>query len=618
MTNGERWIRFLRQYGPIARNDNMYDEHIVHASRRSKIRQILFDHPQRDLVLECFDKDARPHSVVLTGTAGDGKTHLCRQVWETIGADMNVWSSDDPHVQTTWHATGQTVILHVIRDLSAWAPQQGTNWTPEQEDLLQRFSTSIFDQNPIEVFLIAANDGQLIESWRRLKDTDATMRTRELFERMLVEDLRRSNDANLTFINLSRGDSEELLARALPAFLSHEGWDECEKEGQTSEGFFGEHCPIRRNYEILRSDQFQIRLKALFQLCDYNNLHIPIRQILLLLTNALLGHPDVKDRLMLSSDISKIIRNGTVAKASVYSNVFGGNLSETRRENITVFEYLDRFRIGYETSNRIDNILIFGNADDLLRPYFDELVASDTYYGGTQSYYAAQREYVEANESDDYQVGAFLDLLVAERRRLFFTIPSDRAAELALWDLTVFRYAGEYLTRVVDALRAGKPVERGILARLVRGLNRVFLGMLVTGDREIFVASSFSFSGAKVSRLLEDRISVMPRLSERVEIVLKQDMPVLRVVLSAEVSSEMPLHLTRYEFLSRVAEGALPSSFSRECHEDILAFKTRLMSQVEERRRVYGESSPGGTLFRILSADEGGGLNEEIVEVPYD
>ena len=29
-----------------------------------------------------------------------------------------------------------------------------------------------------------------------------------------------------------------------------------------------------------------------------------------------------------------------------------------------VFEYLNRFRVGHETSNRVDNILIFGEADE--------------------------------------------------------------------------------------------------------------------------------------------------------------------------------------------------------------------------------------------------------------
>src|SRR6266516_353160 len=75
--------------------------------------------------------------------------------------------------------------------------------------------------------------------------------------------------------------------------------------------------------------------------------HVPIRQILLLLANAVLGHPDSKDRLMVAADVPKIIAAGTRSKASIYNNIFGGNLSEGQRDAIPVFNHLDRFRIGY-------------------------------------------------------------------------------------------------------------------------------------------------------------------------------------------------------------------------------------------------------------------------------
>ena len=82
------WLRFLRNYGPIPRNDNMYDETIQRSARRQKIAPIEFEHPMQDFVLQCFDKRAvDPVSVILTGTAGDGKTHLCRQVWKTLNGD---------------------------------------------------------------------------------------------------------------------------------------------------------------------------------------------------------------------------------------------------------------------------------------------------------------------------------------------------------------------------------------------------------------------------------------------------------------------------------------------------------------------------------------------------
>jgi hypothetical protein len=402
---------------------------------------------------------------------------------------------------------------------------------------------------------------------------------------------------------------------ALPAFLSHDGWTECYAEAGSDDGFFGARCPIRHNYELLKTPLVQTRLRALFQLCDCNDLHIPIRRVLLLLANAVLGHPDAKDRLLKPGDVPDVIQNRTVAKASLYNNFFGGNLTETRRESLEVFEYLNRFGIGRETSNRIDNILIFGEADENLRPYFDDLLRSDAFYGANESYYAAQREYVEGADESNSSSDAFLAMLVSQRRGLFFKIPQEREDELLLWELTVFKYAGEYLDRVLRVLQSGGRVERPILARLVRGLNRVFVGMLVNSDRELVLATSFSYSSAKVSRMLEDRISVMPRLTEKVEIRLANDRPTLRVCLSGDIQRELSLNLTRYEFLSRVAEGALPGSFSKECYEDILAFKSQVLAALAERQ---GGHEPAAMTFRLLSLDDYGNPIEDVVEVAHD
>ena len=99
-------------------------------------------------------------------------------------------------------------------------------------------------------------------------------------------------------------------------------------------------------------------------------MHLSIRRILLLLANSVLGFAgkeaegkQVSDHLMKAVDIPRVIASGQVAKASIYNNIFGGNLSEYRRNSLDVFDYLNRFRIGRETCNRFDNLLIYGNAD---------------------------------------------------------------------------------------------------------------------------------------------------------------------------------------------------------------------------------------------------------------
>ena len=107
------------------------------------------------------------------------------------------------------------------------------------------------------------------------------------------------------------------------------------------------------------------------------------------------------------------------------------------------------------------------------------------FYGADPRYFAARDRYIEGAEDDISEARDFLDLLVAQRRGLFFKIPDDKAIELKLWDLTVFRFAGEYLQCVVDVLRAKATVKRPILNRMIKGLNRIFTGMLLNSERGI-------------------------------------------------------------------------------------------------------------------------------------
>ena len=73
-------------------------------------------------------------------------------------------------------------------------------------------------------------------------------------------------------------------------------------------------------------------------------------------------------------------------------------------------------------------------------------------------------------------------MLAEQRRGLFFKIPDELEEELRLWDLSVFTGAGEYLAKVAEPLGNGERVARGIIGRLVKGLNCIFTGMLVETD----------------------------------------------------------------------------------------------------------------------------------------
>jgi hypothetical protein len=310
-----------------------------------------------------------------------------------------------------------------------------------------------------------------------------------------------------------------------------------------------------------------------------------------------------------------VISSNQVAKASIYNNIFGGNLTPYRRKSLDIFNFLGRFRIGHETSNRFDNLLIYGHSDVDLQKHFDQFLSSDPFYGADSTYLAAQEQYIEGENENGEEIERFLELLVSQRRGLFFKIPDSMQDELSPWQLTVFSFAGEYLDKVIRRLEANERIEKGVLARLTRGLNRVFVGMLVSSDRELLLATGLSGSASKVSCILEDRVSVARRMTESVEILRDDDQfPVVRVSLTQNICVDLRLTLTRFEFLSRVAEGVLPGSFSKECHEDILSFKSRILTASQQRRNEL-EIEEDSMVFRLLELDELGHPFEEFVEL---
>jgi hypothetical protein len=130
--------------------------------------------------------------------------------------------------------------------------------------------------------------------------------------------------------------------------------------------------------------------------------------------------------------------------------------------------------------------------------------------------------------------------------------------------------------------------------------------MLITDDRKLFLGTSLQSTGAKVSRIYEDAISVQASRGEKVEIVWNGNKPALQVTLSESITESFTLNLVRYEFLSRVAEGALPSSFSKECYEDVLSFKSRLLTALKKRRQYEGDELDNTLTFQRLRLDESG------------
>jgi len=486
-------------------------------------------------------------------------------------------------------------------------------------DAARTFFEDIFfgliDERRPTLFLMAANVGQLHDEWQKalaaLSDKYPEARGYWIdIEGQLFGDTAKSENGVVVF-DLSRGRSDLMVAEVLAQVLGHSAWSGCDacELLVVDKG----PCPIRANrarmFEGKVGERFRLRLKELIYLQAQNGRHLTVRHLLMLVVNALLGHSEVKQHVMACSDVAAIQRDGRHAMGGVYRNVFGGNLPPRQRSNREVFDKLGRVGIGTETSNRIDRMLTYGPDDPELKPEYDDLIGSDLLYGHTTHWEHTRDRYLENGEAEE-----FLPAIRQQRERLFFTLPEEKAKDLGLWELTVYHHAADFLL-TKSAVLTGKRAGNEVVKRLVRGLNRVFTGQLLRQDDALVVASSGSSSQSKTSLIYEGVVWLDGDHGEKIEIVPGRRTDIALSVRIHQNADLVDLDLTvlRFEFLSRVAEGALPSSFSLECHEDMLAFKARVLRAIEGRRRARVDDGPAP--LKLLEVTAEGRVQPHTIEV---
>lgn len=571
------WVRLLRSYGPTSNNLTMFDEYVSSAVARARVPPITLSTPRLNDMIRHVESGAEG-SLLIAGTAGDGKTYHCRALWTHIGGDPKEWS-DKGNVKEHRLADGRLAVF--IKDLSEFNGQ-------ESDIPLQRLEKSVLGGDNAEVVILAANHGQLLD---RLRDLGRRQGRVHPLRKLLQESFLQEGPApdRLAIFDLSRSTNRKALDEVAQTVAGHPEWGKCSR---CSWKLGGNVCPIDENRRRLLGDsdgrQLALRLGDLVEIARLNGVHLPVRDLLALCANMVLGYADaklVRENLMTCTDVAKIQRSGGIDKASIYANAFGANLPKRRAAARPVFKAMANFGVGEETTNSVDGLLVYGKEDSRLQADFARLVSIDPVYGATPAFIAAQDAYLEGHESARLDEGAaeFLEMLEAQRRRLYFVLPENEPG-YPRWSMTAFRFAGDYL-QLIESLRSKAAVNEGTRGRIVRGLNRVMAGLLLENADRIFIASSGGFTQSRVSVLCDHETP--SRRQGGVGMAIKLDdqtgRPQLDVSLLPGPGNSVAFDLTpiRHEFLSRVSQGELPASFSSECLEDLLAFKAKLLRRAE-------------------------------------
>lgn len=556
----------------------MTAEHIGRLEKRTGIPRISFTHPGKELLLSAIKpKSGAPNSVILTGAAGDGKTTLCFELFRELTGNEPDLKSE---IQTVEYETVEGVKrLTFIFDVTAWRRPIHGYLPPEQVETLASFALSIFEETD-DSFLVAVNDGQLHEIFEYLPPNapEEIHRLRKEISRLHISN-DTDSDSRLKLINLSTLSSEVLMEISLNAILDRKEWECLETESDNL--LFSQKSSLYWNYKLLSTPTVRSRVITLAMLADAAGFHMPIRGILCLIANALLGNPAAKDKVLRPEKGLDVLLEHLPHEAALHRTLFGDHLSPVTRNKREIYRFLSMLQIGLETTNDLDDLLIFGHIDEDYRKLHTEIVENDPFRQRNPELSALIREYVRGDLSPE-ETSRLLCELNAERRRLFLTVDDDTLRTLKLWRSSVFHHAGDYIEKLLMPLRQEKPIASSLLQKLVAGLNRVWTGLLITPQPdELYLCAGLDVTTAAVSDILCDQIQIHGSATSKIEVVMsaKNNRPEL-LITSMGNSFSIPLTLTRFEFLCRVSDGAMPSTFSREAAEDFSMLKQRCIAKL--------------------------------------
>lgn len=576
-------VDFLRSYGPLPSSNAQFDEHVQWTAKRKNVSPIQVTAPRVSELVTAWNSP-EPPSIVLTGTAGDGKTYTCRRALEEIGADMAAWGT--AKVLDVALPSGRTV--RVVKDLAELTDG-------EKAEIYDAFVASLTKASDLPL-LIASNDGQLVAFMRQFVSRhpegdkiDDAIRT------MLVNEWSDTPELALFVYNLSRQPHDQLFGEVVDAIVGHPDWKRC--AGCTL--YETKTCPIRRNLAVLAQPgdpSLRVRLGKLIRLAALNDTHLPVRQLLLLCSNIILGDSESAS-LIRCTDAHHLASGGdTPRRVNPYRNVLGLNFDEITRHQFRAFTVSDSFGLGRETLNAFDELLIEKEPADR----FAQFMAADLHFGDVLLAKHRTRYRAAPSEVDMTMVH---DALADQRRRLFFVLP-DGDEKLNPWLLTIFTGGGDYL-QFADALANSDDASR-MKRHLITGLNRVYTGLMADDNDRLWLTGPAGYTQSRQGRVLDTaapiRLGASPQERLSVDFDAKGVNGRPRLVLQSDAEELTSIDLTPllFEYLIRIRNGSLPSSFSRQCFEELRQFRLRSVAKLSGRGLIQAEPTEV-TLVRLPS-----------------
>lgn len=546
------FVDYLNQFNVLSPNHSkIYDEYTYEANENNfsfTIETKIESH-----LISIFKNE--PHSVILTGNAGDGKTRLCRSIYNNFSpSELNDWP-DEGIIDLKFDKG----IIRFVKDLSELKEEVIKNELSKLQSYIQN------NHQEKIYYLIAANEGKLtkfLSQHFQMNYLKASVRER-------LKDCT-NNTPQFSIFNLLDVTSSLYVDKVLEEWNKESNWELCNSCARKKT------CIIQFNHEKTSKEQVKDRLVEQYRLLDYLGTHITMRELLIHISYVLTGGYDC-------SDIQNA-RHDEFAKQTdrpFYENFYGHGIEAEAFSEMRALKAFREVDPGNYSISNIDDFIVNGDLssnkklEEIHRGIFNaDLDLKLGYFIKKLDIYRNHNK-----ESNDNFVDEWINKL---RRKFYFEFPEE-----SLFDrksLIPFDYISEYGELFDDVRKQGK-----IRRDLINGLNRAFSKKLVAPTKDLLATNdnlmihgTYNMKNLKISQE-----------SARLEM----DHRASKFLLSVD-KLEIPMDLHLFEYLMRLNAGNTHNLLREDVEILLDTFKNELIKL----------SEPDPDILSILRYDNDKGM----------
>lgn len=488
-----------------------------------------------------------PISIIITGNAGDGKTRICRNVYENLtSTKLEKW---DPKGIEEVRVNGK--VIRIIKDFSELQDN-----VIDYE--LTRLQTAISNQN--EYYLIAANEGKL--TYALVKNP----KLKTLYEIVTNQLSNRTAEKpqNLHIYNLLHTSSSIYALKILQEWNKAENWTTCGGCKQQRK------CILYHNHNKLKEKNVQVLINRIYRSLDASQTHMTMRELLIQLAYVQIGGLSCED-----IHDAKGENLQEQSRKVYYENLFGHSASTDFFEKIPGFTEIKKFDPGLLSNSKVDDFIFNGDlSGDESAKEHERLfgVNIDTEYG----YFKQELHQYRSLYQTEENLGATLaDKWLPRLRRKYyfetqFNLPFAASNEKSM---IAYKYRQDFL----QILR-NENVDPITQKSLIRGLNHYFAKQIVySPTNALFVVNENLF----IYRIIE--FSSFKWLVEKKD----KDLDYAASSICVEVDGvNLKINLLLFEYLMRLANGGLPHILSDDVEILINNFKNKLIKSDNNNENI--------------------------------